>query len=113
MNRIFVSSNNFSAYKLIEEWPIWPKMFKYFGSSGSGKTHLAKILKKIDKTKLIEAKDINDKIIKDLINFDCLSIDSFKNNIDERLLYSILNQEQLENYILINSVHSIKILYLN
>ena len=107
----FVSSNNFSAYKLIEEWPIWPgKCLNIFGSSGSGKTHLAKILKKkIDKTKLIEAKDINDKIIKDLINFDCLIIDSFKNNIDERLLYSILNQaKQLENYILINSVHSIK-----
>jgi len=43
----FVSSNNFSAYKLIEEWPTWPgKWLNIFGTSGSGKTHLSKILKK-------------------------------------------------------------------
>mgnify|MGYP007000219540 len=39
----------------------------------------------------------------------CLIIDSYENNIDEKLLYSLLNQsKQLENYILINSVSSIK-----
>ena len=42
-------------------------------------------------------------------NLDCLIIDSFNNNVEEKLLYSILNQsKQLENYILINSNHSIK-----
>ena len=41
----FVSSNNFSAYKLVEGWPVWPgKWLNIFGNSGSGKTHLAKIL---------------------------------------------------------------------
>jgi chromosomal replication initiation ATPase DnaA len=107
----FVSSNNFSAYKLIENWPTWPgKWLNIFGASGSGKTHLAKILeKKINKIKLIDAKNINDKIIQDLNNVDCLIIDSFENNIEENLLYSILNQsKQLENYILINSTLSIK-----
>ena len=44
----FVSSNNFSAYKLVESWPTWPgKWLNIFGASGSGKTHLAKILEKI------------------------------------------------------------------
>ena len=39
---------------------------------------------------------------------DCLIIDSYNNNIDEKLLYSILNQsKQLENYILINTITSI------
>ena len=107
----FVSSNNFSAYKLIESWPIWPgKWLNIFGDSGSGKTHLAKILeKKIKKIKLIDAKKINDSIIQDLHKIDCLIIDSFNNNIEEKLFYSILNQsKQLENYILINSIHSIK-----
>ena len=107
----FVSSNNFSAYKLIESWPSWPgKWLNIFGASGSGKTHLAKILeKKIKKTKLIDANDISDQIFKDLNNLDCLIIDSFKNNIDENLLYSIFNQsKQLENYILINSIPSIR-----
>ena len=56
----FISSNNFSAYKLIESWPAWPgKWLNIFGASGSGKTHLAKILeKKIDKVKLVEAKTL-------------------------------------------------------
>ncbi len=107
----FVSSNNFSAFKLIESWPSWPgKWLNIFGYSGSGKTHLAKILeKKIDNIKLIEAKNANDEIIQDLNNFNCLIIDNFENNIDEKLLYSILNQsKQLENYILINSISPIK-----
>ena len=107
----FVSTNNFSAYKLIESWPNWPgKWLNIFGSSGSGKTHLAKILeKKINKIKLVNAKEINNKIIQDLNNLDCLIIDNFKNNIDEKLFYSILNQSKLlENYILILSTPSIK-----
>ena len=107
----FVSSNNFSAYKLIEEWPTWPgNWLNIFGSSGSGKTHLAKILeKKINKIKIIDAKNVNDKIIQELNNIDCLIIDSFKNDIDEKLLYSILNQsKQVENYILINSILPIR-----
>ena len=106
----FVSSNNFSAYKLVESWPTWPgKWLNIFGSSGSGKTHLAKILeKKIDKIKLVNAKDINDEIVKGLNNLDCLIIDNYKNDVDEKLLYSILNQsKQLDNYVLINSISSI------
>ena len=107
----FVSSNNFSAFKLIEEWPTWPgKWLNIFGESGSGKTHLAKILeKKINNTKLIDAKDINNEVVQEMINFDCLIIDSFKNDIDEKLLYSILNQsKRFENYVLIISTFSIK-----
>ena len=43
----YVSSNNFSAYKLIESWPNWTgNWLNIFGISGSGKTHLSKILEK-------------------------------------------------------------------
>ena len=107
----FVSSNNFSAYKLIESWPNWPgNWLNIFGSSGSGKTHLTKILeKKINKSKIVEPKDLNNELVQGLANFDCLIIDNFKNNIDEKLFYSILNQsKQLGNYVLINSVQPIK-----
>ncbi len=112
----FVSSNNFLAYKLIEEWPIWPgKWLNIFGAPGSGKTHLAKILeKKINKIKLIDAKNVGNNVIQDLNNIDCLIIDSFENNINEKLLYSILNQsKQSESFILINSILSIKNLDFN
>ena len=107
----FVSKNNFSAYKLIEGWPNWPgKWLNIFGNSGSGKTHLAKILeKKIIKTKLIESKNINNNFIKEIEKFECLIIDNFKNDIEEKLFYSILNQsKQLDKYVLINSIMPLK-----
>tara|TARA_B100000575_G_scaffold278058_1_gene264980 strand:- start:1027 stop:1686 length:660 start_codon:yes stop_codon:yes gene_type:complete len=107
----FVSSNNFSAYRLIESWPTWPgKWLNIFGAKGSGKTHLAKILeKKINKIKLIDAENINNEIIEKLGRLECLIIDNFENNINENLLYSILNHsKQLDNFILINTVPSIK-----
>ena len=112
----FVSRNNFSAYKLIESWPNWPgKWLNVFGAPGSGKTHLSKILeKKIGKTKLIEAVNIKNSIIEHLNEIDCLIIDNYQNNIDEKLLYSILNQsKQLDNYIVLISTPSINELNFN
>ena len=107
----YVSSNNFSAYKLIESWPNWPgKWLNVFGTSGSGKTHLSKILeKKIERIKLVDAKDLNNKIIVNLVNIDCLIIDNYQNNIDEKLFYSILNQsKQLDSFVVVNSIPSLK-----
>ena len=43
----YVSTNNFSAYKLIESWPKWSSRYvNIFGPAGCGKTHLANIFKK-------------------------------------------------------------------
>ena len=106
----YVSNNNFSAFKLIESWPNWPgKWLNVFGEQGSGKTHLTSILeKKIGNTNVIDAININDKLVGKLENYKCLIIENYKNNIDEKLLYSILNQsKQLENYVLINSIDPI------
>ena len=107
----YVSKNNFSAYKLVESWPHWAgKWLNVFGDPGSGKTHLSKILeKKIEKIKIQDSKLINDEIIQDLNHLDCLIIDNYNNDIEEKLFYSILNQSrQLENYIVINSTPSLK-----
>ena len=57
----------------------------------------------------MDSKDVDNDIIQSLIKLDCLIIDNFSNNIDEKLLYSILNQsKQLDNYLLINSNESLK-----
>ena len=112
----YVSSNNFSAFKLIDGWPNWPgKWLNVFGEKGSGKTHLSKILEnKIKKSKLILADRVNNNIIQDLSSLDCLIIDDFNSNIDEKLLYTIFNHsKQLNNYVLINSLNSIKNLKFN
>ena len=107
----FVSSNNFSAYKLIDSWPNWPgNWLNIFGEKGSGKSHLSKILeKKIKRIKLIKANSISNKIIDNLKNLECLIIDDFNGKVDENLLYSLLNQSKLlDKNILINSSNSIK-----
>ena len=103
----YVSSNNFSAYKLIENWPNWSsKWLNVFGSTGSGKTHLSKILeKKIKNIEIINAKAVDEKIFNKLEKLQCLIIDNYENNINQNFLYSLLNQsKQLENFILINSI---------
>ncbi len=102
----YVSSNNFSAYKLIEGWPNWPgKWINVYGTKGSGKTHLSKILeKKIGKILIINENQITNKTLETINELECLIIDNFQNNINQNLLYSIFNQsKQLENYIVINS----------
>ena len=107
----YVSSNNFAAYKLIESWPNWPgKWLNVYGATGSGKTHLSNILgKKIKKLKIAKANEVDDKIIDELNLLECLIIDNYENNINEKLLYSIFNySKQFENYILINSTQPIK-----
>ena len=106
-NDFYVSSNNFSAYKLIENWPSWPgKWLNIFGVPGSGKTHLSKILeKKINKVAIIEEKKISEKILDNLHEIDCLIIENFKNDINQKLLFSILKQsKQFDNHLLINSI---------
>ena len=44
----YVSSNNFSAYKLIESWPNWPgKWLNILERQGLGKHILPKFLEKL------------------------------------------------------------------
>ena len=107
----YVSSNNFSAYKLIESWPNWSsKWVNVYGDSGSGKTHLSKILeKKIKNVKILNEVDVTDDVVSKLENLQCLIIDNFSNKIEHKLLYSLLNQsKQLERFILINSSKPLK-----
>ena len=106
----YVSSNNFAAYELIENYPNWPgKCVNIFGPSGCGKTHLTKILSdKID-INLVDAKNLKSNFIDLIQDFDCSIIDNYENNIDEKLMYSIINQsKQLEKNILITSKKPLK-----
>ena len=101
----YVSSNNFEAYKLIESWPKWSSRFiNIFGPSGCGKTHLANIFNKKINSFFIKASKLNNNTLSDIKTKECLIVDEYKNNIEETLLYSILNQSNLSNqYIIINS----------
>ena len=103
----YVSSNNFSAYQLIESWPNWPgKWVNIFGPKGCGKTHLSNILKKkLNLVQILDAQNINSETILKFEKLDCLIIDNYEKNIDEKIFYSLLNQsKQSDNYLLVNSI---------
>ena len=106
----YVSSNNFSAYKLIESWPNWPdKKINIFGPKDSGKTHLANILKKKIDSSIYDASNIKKLNFENLKFKKCIIIDNYNNNIDEKLFYSLLNEINQQNrYVLINSQKPIK-----
>ena len=101
----FVSSSNFEAYKLIETWPKWPsRNINIYGPTGCGKSHLANILKKKINSFFINASDISNNSLALIKLKECLIIDNYENNIEENLLYTIINQSHQSNqYVIINS----------
>ena len=106
----YVSENNFEAYKLLESWPRWSSKFiNIFGPSGCGKTHLANIFNKKINSFFTRASELSNKSLIDLKIKECLIIDEYKNDVDEKLFYSILNQSYISNqYIIINSLKPIQ-----
>ena len=111
----FVSSNNFEAYKLIESWPKWPdKKLNIFGPSGCGKTHLINILSKKLKLLSVDAEKFDENLSNVIENYDCVVIDNYLGNIDEKLFYSFIDQIiQMNKSIIINSSMNLKSLRFN
>ena len=106
----YVSENNINAYKLIESWPNWPSRFiNIFGPKGCGKTHLINILKSKIECILFTAYKIDSKVLPEYKVKECLIIDDFKNEIDEKLLYTITNMGFQDNkYLIISSLIPLK-----
>ena len=106
----YVSENNFEAYKLIESWPKWSSKFiNIFGPSGCGKTHLANIFNKKINSFFIRASELDNNSLSIIKAKECLIIDAYKNNVEEKLFYSVLNQSYLSNqFIIINSLKPIQ-----
>ena len=106
----YVSSNNFDAYRLIESWPKWTgRHVNIYGPSGCGKTHLANIFKKKINSFFIKAADLSDNSLPFIKLKDCLIIDTYENNIEDKLFYSLLNQcHQSNQYVIVNSLKPIK-----
>ena len=106
----YVASNNFNAFKLIESWPKWTSRFvNIFGPKGCGKTHLANILMSKIQCVMISSQAVEEDILNKFKTKECLIIDDFENNIDEKLLYSIINMAFQDNkYLIISSSISLK-----
>jgi len=105
----YVSPSNEEAFDFISSWPKWIKrIVNIFGPTGSGKSHLASILK--SKTKCLEilSKDLNESTISEFKTKEALIIENFNEKISEELLFSLWNTALQDNkYFLINSIKPI------
>ena len=102
----FVSKSNFFAFQLIKKWPRWEKnILNIHGEKFCGKTHLANIFYNKNKGIKIYENQINNEIFKKLKLYENIIIDGFKNETDEKLLYSLFNLVDSDNkFLLINSI---------
>ena len=106
---IYVSPSNQEAYDFINSWPKWIKrIVNIFGPPGSGKSHLASILK--TKTKCLELlpKELNEDTIFEFKTKVVLIVENFNEKISEKILFSLWNMALQDNkYFLINSIKPI------
>jgi|TARA_B100000315_G_scaffold235376_1_gene250259 chromosomal replication initiation ATPase DnaA len=101
----YVSSSNKQAYDFINSWPQWIKrIVNIFGPAGSGKTHLASILKNKTTTFEIQSNKLNDKVFLQFKTKEVLIIENLDSKISENLLFSLWNNALQDNkYLLITS----------
>ena len=102
----YVSESNKQAYDFIISWPKWIKrIINVFGPHGSGKTHLASILKSKTSCLKIDSSKLNNKTLFDFKTKEALIIENLNENISEELLFSLWNLALQDNkYLLITSI---------
>ena len=101
----YVSPSNQQAYDFINSWPRWIKStVNIFGPSGSGKSHLASMLKSKTSCLQIETKNLSDEIFFKFKTKEALIIENLNEKVSEKLLFSLWNITLQDNkYLLITS----------
>ena len=105
----YVSKSNHYTFSLLNEWPKWQKNFlNICGEKFSGKTHLVNIfIKKFGGIKL-NAKSLKNEDLKKIKIYENIILEDLDKNVDEKLIYSLLNIVDLDNkYIIVTSIESI------
>ena len=105
----YVSPGNQEAYDFINSWPRWIKrIVNIFGPSGSGKSHLASILKNKTSCLQINSNELNEKIFIKYKTKEALIIENLNEKISENLLFTLWNIALQDNkYLLVTSKKSI------
>ena len=98
----YVSKSNKFAFELINSWPKWEKNFlNLIGERYSGKTHLVNIFLKKFKGIKLEANQIKNKDLKDIKIYENIVLENFDKQIDENLIYSLINLIDQDNKFLV------------
>ena len=101
----YVSSSNKHIFTLLNHWPKWEKNFLNInGEKFSGKTHLINIFIKKFKGIKFDANLLSDKDLKTIKIHENIILENLDKNINEKLIYSLLNIIDLDNkFIIITS----------
>ena len=105
----YVSASNKHIIKQIDNWPKWEKNFLNInGENYSGKTHLVNIFLKKFKGIKFEANLLTDEDLKETKIHQNIVLENLNENVNEKLIYTLLNIIDQENkYLIITSVKPI------
>ena len=101
----YVSKSNEHIFNLIEKWPKWERNFlNISGEKFSGKTHLINIFLKKFKGIKFEANTLSDNDLRKIKAYQNIIVENFNGDINEKLLFTLLNiVEQDNKYLIITS----------
>ena len=101
----YVSKSNKHILDLFNNWPNWEKNFiNIIGENFSGKTHLINIFLKEKGGVIIESNQLNDENLVKIKNFKNIILENLDLNINEKLLYTLINIiDQEGKYLIITS----------
>ena len=105
----YVSKSNEYSFKLLNSWPKWEKNFvNLIGENFSGKSHLINIFLKNFKGIKISGDKINNDFLKEIKVYENVIIEDLFENIDENLLFTLINTiEQDNKYLIVTSTKPI------
>ena len=101
----YVSKSNKHIFSLLNQWPRWEKNFLNInGEKFSGKSHLINIFIKKFKGIKLNANSLTNEDLKIIKIHENIILENLNENIDEKLIYSLLNIVDVDNkYIIITS----------
>ena len=105
----YISKSNKHIVKLINDWPKWEKNFLNInGDRYSGKTHLINIFLKKFKGIKFEANSFTNENLEEIKIHQNIVLENLTRNIDEKLIYSLLNIIDQDNkYLIITTTEPI------
>tara|TARA_B100000989_G_scaffold73315_1_gene51588 strand:- start:1116 stop:1790 length:675 start_codon:yes stop_codon:yes gene_type:complete len=105
----YISSSNQPIIKLINNWPKWEKNFlNISGDKYSGKTHIVNIFLEKYKGIKFEASLFNNENLKEIKTHQNIILENLTKNINESLIYSLLNIIDQDNkYLIVTTIDPI------
>ncbi len=102
----YISNSNEHCFNLLDRWPNWEKNFiNLIGDNFSGKTHLINIFLAKYKGIKINANDLTNDFFQNIKVHENIVIENLNENVDENLLFSLINiVDQHNKYLIVTSV---------